>query len=311
MEREKLVALVTAGQRGDSKAMNSLFNAFYNDVYYFALKTVKNGDLACDITQETFIKIISTLPDLKEPATFVTWMKQIAYRECLRYFKKKKAILVDEDEDGNTIFDYLEEDRADFIPGEELDQEDFRKTILAMLDELSPEQRSATILYYYDEMSIKQIAQIQGVSENTVKSRLNYARKAIKEAVEEYEKKNDVKLHSFGFFPLFVWLFSNADKAMPIAAAIAMAQAISAATGAAIALSGSAAAASGAAVSTAVLTGTAVVAGAAIASGEPASPAGKKPGITLAAPPAAVKAASAVAAALLVTVIIGDRKSVV
>ena len=121
MEKEKLVALVTAGQKGDAEALNSLFNAFYNDVYYFALKTVKDQDLACDITQETFLKLINSLGELKEPAAFVTWMKQITYHECVRYFKKKKEVLADGDEDGGTVFDNVAEDRAEFIPDEALD----------------------------------------------------------------------------------------------------------------------------------------------------------------------------------------------
>lgn len=238
MEREKLIKVVTAAQKGDEKALNQLFNAYYNDVYYFALKTVKDEELACDITQETFVRIIETIGTLKEPAAFVTWMKQIAYHNCLGYFKKKKDILVDEDEDGGSVFDILEEDRAEFIPDEALDQQDFRRTILAMLDKLSPEQRSATMLYYYDEMSVRQIAQIQGVSEGTVKSRLNYARKAIKASVEEYEKKNNVKLHSLGLFPLIAWLFSGGQAVMSGAAAAGVAVGISSATGTAIAVSG-------------------------------------------------------------------------
>ena len=72
MERETLVSLVTAAQSGDSTAMNTLFNEFYDRVYYFALKTVKDESLACDITQETFVEIINTLHKLDEPAAFVT-----------------------------------------------------------------------------------------------------------------------------------------------------------------------------------------------------------------------------------------------
>lgn len=239
MEREILISVVSAAQSGDGDALNKLFNAYYNDVYYFALKTVKDSELACDITQETFVKIIGALGDLKEPAAFVTWMKQITYSLCTGYFKKKKDVLVDETEDGGTIFDTLQEDRAEFIPDEAMDQQDFRRTILAMLDTLSPEQRSATMLYYYDELSIKEVAQIQGVSEGTVKSRLNYARKAIKAAVEDYEKKNNIKLHSVGLFSLIPWLFAGSGgAAMPAAAAAAVAAGVSAATGVTIALTG-------------------------------------------------------------------------
>lgn len=263
MEREKLIATVTAAQNGDGDALNELFNAFYNDVYYFALKTVKDDDLACDITQETFVEIINTIGDLHEPAAFVKWMKQITYHQCTRYFKKKKDVLVDEDEEGNTIFDTLKEDKTEFIPDEALDQQDFRDTILAMLDELSEEQRSATMLYYYDELSVKQIAEIQNVSEGTVKSRLNYARKSIKSSVETYEKKNGVKIHCAGVLPLLLWIFAQTEKeSMPAAAANTVAGGVTAATGIAVT---AAASAGGAAVATATATTAATASGVGIA----------------------------------------------
>ena len=258
MQREKLVATVTAAQNGDNEALNTLFNAFYNDVYYFALKTVKDSDLACDITQETFVEIINTLGQLQEPAAFVTWMKQITYHQCTRYFRKKQDVLADEDEEGNTIFDTLAEDKTEFIPDAALDQQDFRETILAMIDGLSEEQRSATLLYYFDELSVKQIAEIQGCSEGTVKSRLNYARKAIKTSVEDYEKKNGIKLHSFGILPLLLWLLGKTQETIPLAAAQATAAGITATTGTAVSVSAGAAAASAgtAAAGTAAAAGT-------------------------------------------------------
>ena len=238
MEREELIRTVTAAQNGDSEALNTLFNTFYNDVYYFALKTVKDDDLACDITQETFVEIINTLDKLEEPVAFVTWMKKITYHQCTRYFKKKKDVIVDEDEDGNTVFDTLAEERAEFIPDEALDKEDFRQTIMGMIDKLSDEQRAAVMMYYFDELTVKQIAEIQGVSEGTVKSRLNYARKSIKGSVEEYEKKNNVKLHSFAFLPLLLWLFRGYfAETMSTASAQTVAAGVSSATGAAISVS--------------------------------------------------------------------------
>ena len=232
MEKRQLISTVAAAQSGDNDALNTLFNEYYNDLYYFALKTVKDEETALDVTQEAFVEIINTFSNLKEPAAFVTWAKQITYHQCTRYFKKKKDVLVSEDEDGNTVFDTLQEDNAEFIPDEALDKSDFKKTIMAILDELSEEQRSATMMYYFDEMSIKQIAEIQGVSEGTVKSRLNYARKAIKNSVEEYEKKNGIKLHAIPFFPFFKWLFEGSfEGGMPLASAELVAEGIATATG--------------------------------------------------------------------------------
>lgn len=247
MERKKLVKMVRSAQNGDHKAVDALFNAYYNDVYYFALKTVKDEETACEVTQDTFVSILKNLKDLKEPAAFVTWMKQIAYNHCARFFQKKKEVLVDADEEGNTVFDAVPEERTEFVPDEALDQEDFRRTILGMLDELSPEQRSATMLYYYSEMSVKQIAQIQSVSEGTVKSRLNYARKAIKKSVEDYEKKNDVKLHSVALLPLLFWMFAGAKAEMSAAAVPVMVGEIFSATGIALTAGSTGSTAAGAA----------------------------------------------------------------
>ena len=257
MEKELLIKLVTAAQQGDSNAQGELFSCFYNDIYYFALKTIKDDDLACDITQEAFVEIINTITALKEPAAFVTWAKQITYHQCTRYFKKKKDVIVGEDEEGHTIFDDLKEENGEFIPDEALDKSDFKKTILAILDELSEEQRSATMMYYFDELSVSEIARIQGVSEGTIKSRLNYARKSIKQSVEDYEKKNGIKLHAIPFFPLFKFIFEGAfEKGLPTASLDIIAKGVSSATGASIA-SASTGTAVGTAATTAATTTTA------------------------------------------------------
>ena len=254
MEREKLISLVSAAQSGDGDAMNELFNAFYNDVYFFALKTCADEDTACEVTQETFIEVINTIGHLQEPAAFVTWMKQITYHQCTRFFKKQKSrgkyeTLAEENEDGVSVLDFAAEDRQDFIPDEAVDQKEFRQAILGMLDQLSEEQRSAMMLYYYDELSIKQIAQIQNVSESAVKSRLFYGRKFMKQSVEDYEKKNDIKLHSCGLFPLFIWLFQGGKK-MAGGMAAGVAAHVTAATGTAIAITAGASGAAGVAAAT-------------------------------------------------------------
>lgn len=239
MEKEKLTALVIKAKENENKALNDLFAETYNDVYYFALKTVKDETLAADITQETFITIFQNIYGLNDPSAYPAWSRQITYRHCLQHLKKQnREVLVEEDEDGNSIFDTVQEDKTEFIPDEALDKEDFRNTILEMVDGLPEEQRTAIILYYYDELSVKQIAEIQGVSEGTVKSRLNYGRKAIKSSVETYEKKNNVKLHSIAILPLLLWLFSNEASAcsMSATAAQTVAEGVATATGTTLSL---------------------------------------------------------------------------
>lgn len=240
MDKEKLPSLVARAQAGDNQALNDLFTETYNDVYYFALKTVKDETLAADITQETFVTIFKNINSLNDPIAYPAWARQITYRNCLQHIKKQtKETVVNENEDGSTIFDTIQEDREDFIPDKNLDKEDFKKTILNIVDSLPEEQRTAVILYYYDELTVKQIAEIQGVTEGTIKSRLNYARKSIKSAVETYEKKNNVKLHSVGVLPLLMWLFGTDAKAcsMPMQTVQTVASGVSTATGTTISLS--------------------------------------------------------------------------
>lgn len=238
MDKERQIELIRALQSGDTSVADEFFSEIYNDVYYFALKTVKDEDLAADITQEALIEVFSKIGDLQDPAAFPAWCRQITYHQCTRYFRKKKDVLLEsngDDEEGS-LFDTVAEDSAEFIPEEALDQKDFKKTVLEFIDTLSEEQRSAVIMYYFDELSVSQIAKIQGVSEGTIKSRLNYARKSIKALVEDYEKKNGIKLHALPFFPLFKFLFSPEKAAIsaPASAVSSAAAAITAETGVAV-----------------------------------------------------------------------------
>ena len=221
MEIDKLTTLVCAVQRGNRQAADELYTAVHQGLYYYISKTVNDPELAQDLLQETFIEIYQTIDKLNEPAAFLKWSRQIAYHKCTAYARKTKDVLVDENEDGQSVFDTMEEDRTEFIPDEALDKADLKQTIHAMLAELPMEQRSAIMLRYFDEISVKEIAEIQGVSEGTVKSRLNYGRKALQKSVEDYEKKNGVKLHCAGVIPLLLWLFANEASAASAAVSTA------------------------------------------------------------------------------------------
>ena len=78
MEREKLIALVTAAQQGGEQAATDLYEAFHDDLYYHISKTVNDPVLAEDLLQDTYLEIFQTIGQLQEPAAFVTWSKQIA-----------------------------------------------------------------------------------------------------------------------------------------------------------------------------------------------------------------------------------------
>ncbi len=258
VERDTLIRMVTGLQQGDQLAATEVYDTFYDDTYYFIKSTVIDPELAADLTQDTFVTVLEKIQTLQEPAAFVSWLRRIAYHKAMNHFQKHDAITVEEDEDGYSVFDTLEEEREEFIPDKALDQEDFKTTILRMLLELPETQRSAMVLHYYEERPVKEIAEIQGVSEGTVKSRLNYGRNAVKQAVENYEKKNGVKLHSVGILPLLMWLFGQGVLVKDTT--LATAGAGVAATAGASAVSGGAAAGSQV-VTGAAVTGAKTIAG--------------------------------------------------
>ena len=115
MDNEKLVTLVRALQNGDNTGASTIYNVFYNDIYYFILKTVKDPDLASDLTQDTFIEILETIGNLRVPAAFVPWSKKIAYHRCTGYLRKRKDLLADEQEDGYSILDLRMEERRELV----------------------------------------------------------------------------------------------------------------------------------------------------------------------------------------------------
>ena len=209
LEKKELLNLVTAAQNGDTDALGTLFESSYNDIYNFALATVKDKDLAENITQETCVEVMNTISNLRDPLAFNSWVRRITYHQCTRYFKKRKDVLVDENEDGETIFDTLQDDNIEDLPQEIAERKDLQDIIKEMLYSLPEEQRSAMMMYYFEEMSVKEIAEVQEVSEGTIKSRLNYGRKALMSSVNDYEKKNNIKLHAIPLFPLFSSLFKN------------------------------------------------------------------------------------------------------
>ena len=239
MDKSKRTELVIQAQQGSAEAMNELIAGCYERLYALAYQTVKNQDTAYDITQEACLEIMTTLSNLQNPEAFMAWAQKITYHQCTRHFRQSKEILVDENEDGETIFDALPDESQHAQISEAYENKEFRLEMMSIIDSLPPEQRSALLLHYYERLSVKQIAEIQGTNEGTVKSRLNYGRKAVKKQVEAYEKKNNIKLHSVAPLGLLLWWLFQREKeatavsmqAMPkLAAAVGTAVQAAAAT---------------------------------------------------------------------------------
>ena len=213
MERVRIELLVHRAQNGDLQAMEQLLEAAHTPVSYQCRKMTPRPEDAQDLTQEILLAVYQNIGKLDEPKAFWSWLNRITVTRCMNALTRTHVDLqFAEDEDGHSILDDLEELDEHSIPDKAIDNAETARMIDEIVSGLPEAQRLSTLMYYYDEMSIKEIAQIMGVSENTVKSRLNLARKAIKEKVLDYEKQG-VKLYSVSVLP-FLWYFlRNAAKA--------------------------------------------------------------------------------------------------
>ena len=198
---------VQAAIDGDQEAIAGLYNRTYNAVYQTVKSMIRDEDTVLDILQDAYVKGFQNLDRLKTPETFPAWIKQIARNTAKDWLKRKRPVLFSEleNEDGDMTLDF-EDDRTDNLPETVMDQKETSRLINEILDALSEEQRVVVGLFYYQQLSVKEIAHMLDCSENTVKSRLNYARKRIKAQVEDLER-HGTKLYSLSPIPFMLWLF--------------------------------------------------------------------------------------------------------
>lgn len=288
IEQERLLELIRRSREKDLDAQEELVRTVQDRVYYHCKKMLKNKEDAEDTTQTVLMTMIASLDKLKEPAAFWAWVNGITANQCKHLLTAPhKEWQIPEDEEGNSMLESVENLDETLVPEKVLDNEETRRMILGLVDELPPEQRMSVLFYYYDEMSVKQIAEAMDTSEGTVKSRLNYARKSIKAGVEDYERKG-VKL--YGVSPLVLLVFflrQEADGTLldPATAAAVAGQVLSPAGSGAVsggaAAGGAGAAAEGGASSAGGAASAAAKAGAAAGKAAAAAGTAVKAGISM------------------------------
>ena len=184
MEQEKLLELIRRSRERDLDAQEDLMRAAQNRVYYHCKKMLKHEETAWDASQDVLLAMITSLDQLQEPAAFWGWVDGITADRCKHLLSTShKERQLPEDEEGSALLESVEDLEETLTPDKGLDNEETRRMILGLVDALPPEQRMTVLFYYYDEMTVKQIAEAMDTSEDTVKSRLNDARRSIEESI--------------------------------------------------------------------------------------------------------------------------------
>jgi len=205
-----IIAVAERAKAGDQLALTEIFREYHNRVYYFALNHVKTPQDAEDIVQNTFIEVFKSISSPGDTKAVHSWLFTIAHRQIVAHHRKAgKAINADSEEFGEAL-DLVDDDK-EFLPSSLVEDKEMQSALIEIIQSLPQAQKTAILLYYYEEMGLKDIAAVEGCSEGTIKSRLNYARKYIKTKIEERRKKGDYAIAVVPF-PLLTWLFRQLSE---------------------------------------------------------------------------------------------------
>lgn len=193
--------LVEAIRRGDTQAWAKLITKHQDRVYATCVRMVHNRDLAADLAQDSFVKIIQGIGSFDGRAKFSTWMTRVVMNVCLSKLRSEKlrrhASL--ERMGQTTQTGDLEAARPQFEQTREpaahagVEEHEDRERVLTALRYLDPEHRAVLILCDCRGLPYEQIADVLGVAVGTVKSRLFRARNALREAVEALAEGRPVR----------------------------------------------------------------------------------------------------------------------
>lgn len=177
---EEVEILVRRMQAGDHDAFDQIFGLYQNRLLRTAWLISGNRADSEDIVQETFVKCYCNCGKLKDPAVFSTWLYQILTRTAWRYGRKRNR--------ETPVEQFFQEDLGqapEDSPLEQVLRREVREDLYRSILKLDQKQRTVVILYYFNELSTREISRIAGCLEGTVKSRLYAARKALEKSLRK------------------------------------------------------------------------------------------------------------------------------
>lgn len=177
--------LINAYIAGQQSALENLIHRHKSRVYAYILMVVKDKELAEDLFQDTFIKVINTIRSgqYKEEGKFIQWVMRIAHNLIIDHFRKSNRLPLIENNNEYDIFDKVR------IPVESVEEmmitEQIHKDVKKLIEYLPKEQKEVLILRHYADMSFKDIAELTNVSINTALGRMRYALINLRKLVRE------------------------------------------------------------------------------------------------------------------------------
>ena len=167
---------------GDRNAYAMLVDKYKGMVYTIALKILRNNEEAEETAQDAFIKAYQSLSKFKRESKFSTWLYRIVYNAAIS--KTRKKVLQKVDLNNEIIDNYTTDEIKSnlFI----LEEGDKKKLVKKIMSNLNPEESALITLYYYDDKTTEEIADIMGLSQSNVKVRLFRIRNKMNYELQQY-----------------------------------------------------------------------------------------------------------------------------
>lgn len=163
--------------RGNNQAFDLLLSRNQSKLFSYILFVVHEQDLANDIFQETFVKVITKLQEGRyiDSGKFSAWIMRIAHNVIMDWYRDNRAKNIVETSDDNDLSNVTGNDITDFNIEDRYVNEQVLRDVKKMMNLLPPAQREIVFMRFYQEMSFKEIAETTGVSINTALGRMRYA----------------------------------------------------------------------------------------------------------------------------------------
>ena len=232
MKFNDLSKLVAKAKTGDHEAFTELYDRTSPELYRCIRAMTRDEDLAWDIQQDSYLRAYQSLNKLENNESFFPWLRRIAVNVTATLMKERRSVafseLTDEDDDAVPELPDLSPESQ---PELALDQKETSRLVREILSKLPEEQQLIVGMRYYDELSVKEIADTLHLSTGAVKAQLFHGRKKVEAAVRALEKKG-VKLYGLSPMPFLIALLRRMEPAEAAARAAAKAVATKAAANA-------------------------------------------------------------------------------
>lgn len=153
-----MLNLIKKAQKGNDKAFLSLFQTYEQDLYRIAFVYVKNQNDALDVVQETAYRSFKSIKNLKEPKFFKTWLIRIAISCSIDMLRKRKKVIPLKPEYQESLTQDVKEDI------------DLEITLRELIEHLNEEEKGVIVLRFFEDMTIREVAETLDIPEGTAKS---------------------------------------------------------------------------------------------------------------------------------------------